>query len=363
MSKNYYEILGVSKSASKDEIKKAFHKQAHKYHPDKKDGDEAKFKEANEAYQILSDEGKRAQYDQFGSAGPQGFGGGGGFGGQAGGFGFDFSQGQGGFDMGDLNDIFSDFFGGGMGGGGRGRARRGRDISTELSISFEESVFGVTRRIAITKQSACKTCKGSGAKADSGTETCKTCKGAGQIREAKRTFMGTFETNRVCDECDGSGKVPKEKCGTCHGGGVTKGQEEIEVNIPAGIADGQMLRMTGMGEAITRGQAGDLFIKINVPSHKTFTRDGFNLHTDLHIKLTDALLGAEHILKTLDGDVKIKIPEGVVHGELLRIKERGIPNGNRGKRGDIFVRVLIKIPHKLSRKERELVEGLKEEGL
>ena len=361
MSKDYYEILGVSKSASKDEIKKAFHKQAHKYHPDKKDGDEAKFKEANEAYQTLSDDSKRAQYDQFGSAGPQGFGGGG-FGGGQGGFGgFDFSQGQGGFDMGDLNDIFSDFFGGGMG-GGRGRSRRGRDISTEISISFEESVFGVTKKIAISKQSACKTCKGSGAK-DSGVETCKKCKGAGQIREAKRTFMGTFETNRMCDDCDGAGKVPKEKCSTCHGSGVTKGQEELEVNIPAGIQNGQMVRLTGMGEAITRGQAGDLFIKINIPPHKTFTRDGFNLHTDLHVKLTDALLGAEHTLHTLDGDVKIKIPEGINHGEMLRIKERGVPNGARGKRGDIYVHVLIKIPHKLSRKERELVEGLKEEGL
>ncbi len=362
MSKDYYEILGVSKSASKDEIKKAFHKLAHKYHPDKKDGDEAKFKEANEAYQILSDDSKRAQYDQFGSAGPQGFGGGG-FGGGQGGFGFDFSQAQGGFDMGDLGDIFSDFFGGGMGGGARARTRRGRDISTEISISFEESVFGVTRRIAITKQSSCKACKGSGAKQDTGLETCKTCKGAGQIREARRTFMGTFETNRVCDECDGVGKVPKEKCSSCHGSGVTKGQEEIEVAIPAGIQNGQMVRLTGIGEAITRGQAGDLFIKINVPPHKTFTRDGFNLHTDLHIKLTDALLGAEHTLKTLDGDVKIKIPEGITHGEMLRIKERGVPNGARGKRGDIYVRVLIKIPQKLSRKERELVEGLKEEGL
>lgn len=357
MSKNYYEILGVSKTASKDEIKKAFHKLAHKYHPDKKDGDEAKFKEANEAYQVLSDDGKRAQYDQFGSAGPQGFGGGG-FGGGQGGFGFDFSQG--GFDMGDLNDIFSDFFGGGMG-GGRSRARRGRDISTEITISFEESVFGVTRRILITKQSQCKTCKGSGAK-DSNLESCKTCHGSGQVREARRTFMGTFETNRVCEVCDGTGKVPKEKCGTCHGSGVTKGQEEIEVVIPAGIQNGQMVRLTGMGEAITRGQTGDLFIKINVPPHKHFTRDGFNLHTDLHVKLTDALLGAEHTLHTLDGDVKIKIPEGITHGELLRIKERGVPNGPKGKRGDIYVRVLIKMPTKLSKKEKELVEELKKLG-
>jgi molecular chaperone DnaJ len=349
MSKDYYEILGVNKNASKDEIKKAFHKLAHKHHPDKNKGDDSKFKEVNEAYQTLSDEQKRAQYDRFGSAGPQGFGG------------FDFSGAQGmEFDMGDLGDIFGDFFGGGM--GGRKQARRGRDISTEIDLSFEESVFGVTRTILLSKQSICDICKGNGGKPGTKMDTCKTCNGNGQIREMKRSILGTFESRRTCDTCHGSGKIPSEKCTECKGKGVLHKQEEITVKIPAGINAGEMVRMTGMGEAIQGGQAGDLYIKINVKSHATFKRDGLNLNMDLNIKLSDALLGMTYDLKTLEGNtIEVKIPEGINHGEILRVKGKGVPS-SRG-RGDIMIRILIKMPNKLSRKARETIEELKKEGM
>ncbi len=361
MAKDYYETLGVNKQASKDEIKKAFHKLAHKYHPDKNKGDDSKFKEVNEAYQTLSDEQKRAQYDRFGFAGPN-MGGGQGYGQQGGFGGFDFSgfQQQGGadFDMGDLGDIFGEFFGGG---GRRAQARRGRDISTEIDLSFEESIFGVKRSILLTKQSICDTCSGSGAKVGTKMDTCKTCNGQGQIREMKRSILGTFETRRECETCHGSGKIPHEKCATCHGAGVLKKQEEISVAIPAGINNGEMVRMTGMGEAIKGAQAGDLYIKINVKSHPIFKRDGSNLTMDLNIKLSDALLGMTHKLLTLDGTLDVKIPEGISHGELLRVKGKGVPSG-RG-RGDIIIRILVKTPTKLSKNARELVEKLKEEGI
>ncbi len=364
MSKHdYYEVLGVQKNASKDEIKKAFHKLAHKYHPDKNKGDDSKFKEVNEAYQTLSDDGKRAQYDQFGHAYANAGGGnaGGGFG--AGGFGFDFSQGgfTGDFgDMGDLGDIFSDFFGGRS---SRQEMKRGRDISTELSISFKESIFGVERPILITKQSLCETCKGNGAKPGTKTEKCKKCNGQGQIREMRRSILGTISSTRTCDECFGSGSVPTEKCQTCRGAGVHKRQEEIMVAIPAGIANGEMIRLQGMGEALGHGaQAGDLYIKINVESHPRFKRDGHNLMLDLSVKLSDALLGAEYTIETLDGNVTIKIPEGITHGEILRIRDKGVPYA-RGRRGDIHARILISMPKKLSKQARQAVEELRKEGM
>lgn len=358
MAKDYYETLGVSKNASKDEIKKAFHKMAHKYHPDKNKGDDSKFKEVNQAYQTLSDDQKRAQYDRFGSDGPQGFnpGQGGGFGG------FDFT-GQGGmeFDMGDLGDIFGDFFGGGMGRGGS-KARRGRDISTEIDLSFEDSVFGVTRTVLLTKQSTCDICKGTGGKPGVKMDTCKTCNGQGQIREMKRSILGTFETRKMCDTCHGQGKIPSEKCTECRGHGVVNKQQEIEIKVPAGINAGEMLRMTGMGEAVQGGQSGDLYIKINIKAHSTFKRDGLNLTLDLPIKLTDALLGMTYNLKTLEGNVvEVKIPEGINHGDLLRVKGKGVPS-TRG-RGDIILRIQIQMPKKVSKTSKELINKLKQEGI
>ncbi len=361
MSKDYYNILGVNKSASKDEIKKAFYKLAHKYHPDKKEGDEKKFKEVNEAYQVLSDESKRSKYDQFGS----GFEnmGGGGFQGGAGFEGFDFSGFQNGgaeFDFGNLNDIFSDFFAGGMG-GGRPQARRGRDISTEIQISFADSVFGTTRKVLLTKTSNCDTCHGSGAKAGTKMETCKTCNGQGKIHEAKRSFLGVISTTKICEKCMGAGEVPKEVCEKCKGVGVMRKEEEVTINIPAGIRDGEMIRMTGMGEAVSKGSTGDLYIKINVAPHAVFKREGNDLVMNLNLKLSDALLGAQYPIETLDGKIDVKIPEGVSINEILRVKGKGVPS--KSKRGDLLIKLNIKLPTKLSRKERELVEQLKKEGI
>lgn len=367
MNKDYYEILGVNKSASKDEIKKAFYKLAHKYHPDKKEGDEKKFKQVNEAYQVLGDDAKRSKYDQFG-AGFENMGQGGGYS-RGGGFeGFDFNNFAGGFqngnadfDFGNLNDIFSDFFTGGMG-GGRKQNRRGRDISTEIQISFSESIFGVSRKILITKTSNCSSCNGSGAKSGTKMETCKYCNGQGHIREAKRTILGTISSTRVCEECLGSGSVPKEKCENCKGKGVLRKEEEININIPAGIRDGEMIRMTGGGEAILKGTSGDLYIKINVTSHPIFKREGNDLVMNLDLKLSDALLGTEYPIQTLDGNISVKIPEGVSINEILRIKGKGVPVG-KNKRGDLLIKLKIKLPNKLSRKAREIIEKLKEEGI
>jgi len=367
MQKDYYKVLGVNKGASKDEIKKAFYKLAHKYHPDKKEGNESRFKEVNEAYQVLSDDSKRSKYDQFGSGFEnmqQG-----GYGRQGQGFeGFDFSNFAGGFqngnaefDFGNLNDIFSDFFTGGMG-GGRTQARRGRDISTEIQISFSESIFGTSRKILITKTSNCSTCSGSGAKPDTKMETCKYCNGQGKIREAKRTILGTISSTKICEECLGSGEVPKEKCEMCKGKGVLRREEEISVNIPAGIRDGEMIRMTGGGEAITKGTPGDLYIKINIIAHPVFKRDGSDLIMNLDLKLSDALLGTEYPIQTLDGEIKVKIPEGISINEILRVKGKGVPM-SKNKRGDLLIKLKIKLPNKLSHKSREIIEQLKKEGI
>lgn len=361
MNKDYYEILGVNKSASKEEIKKAFYKLAHKYHPDKKEGNEAKFKQVNEAYQVLSDDGKRSKYDQFG-AGYENMGGNTYGGGQGGFGGFDFSGFQNGgaeFDFGNLNDIFSDFFGGGM--GGRQQQRRGRDISTEIQISFSDSVFGTTRKVLITKTSSCLTCKGSGAKAGSKMENCKPCNGQGKIHEAKRSFLGTISSTKICENCHGAGEVPKEICTTCKGKGVLRREEEISIAVPAGIRDGEMIRMTGMGEAISKGTSGDLYIKINVASHPVFKREGHDLVMDLNLKLSDALLGMKYPIETLDGKIEVTIPEGVSINEILRVKGKGVPA--KSKRGDLLIKLNIKMPSKISRKSRELIEELKKDGI
>jgi len=364
MSKDYYQVLGVNKSASKDEIKKAFYKLAHKYHPDKKEGDENKFKEVNEAYQTLSDDQKRAKYDQFGSGFENmgGYGGGqyqGGFGGFEG---FDFSGFKNGGVEFDLGDIFSEFFNGGMGGQGRTRARRGRDISTEIQISFAEAIFGINRKILITKTSNCATCSATGAKPNTRMDVCKKCNGQGKIHEAKRTILGTISSSKICEECLGSGEIPKEKCDKCHGKGVLRKEEEISIAIPAGIRDGEMIRMTAMGEGVYKGTPGDLYIKINVAPHKLFRREGYDLVMDLDLKLSDALLGLKYKIETLDGEVEVEIPEGVSVNEILRVRGKGVPQ-KTGKRGDILIKLNIKMPHKLSKKAKEIIKELQKEGL
>ena len=373
--KDYYKTLGVDKNASKDDIKKAFRKLAHEHHPDKTKNDPtsaAKFKEASEAYSALSDDTKRAQYDRFGSAGP-GMSGAGGYGsgfGQ-GGFnsqdfgGFDFAGfrqggGQGGVEF-DLGDIFGDFFGGGRG-RNSGRQQRGHDVSVDIEIAFEESVFGVEREIHVTKTSHCVTCSGTGAKPGVGMKTCEACAGKGKVNETRRSFLGTFATTVVCDACHGKGQVPKEKCPTCHGEGVLDRQQVISVKIPAGIEDEQMVRLSGMGEAVAGGVAGDMYVKVSVKPHPFIRRVGYNLTTDLRIKLTTAITGAEQTIKTLDGDLVLKIPEGSNNGDILRVKHHGVQN-DHGKRGDLLVKLVVEMPRRLSRTAREAIEKLKGEGV
>jgi molecular chaperone DnaJ len=367
MAKSYYEILGIDKSASQDDVKKAFRKLAHKYHPDKQGGDAASFKEASEAYSVLGDEKKRADYDRFGRTASQQTAGA--AGGSYGGFnpddfgGFDFS-GFGGQDGGaegfDIGDIFSQFFGGA--GGGRTRVQRGRDISIDIELTFSESIFGTDRKVLLTKTSNCVTCGGTGAKPGTEFTTCTTCNGKGKIRENKRSMFGSVSVTTNCPTCNGAGKIPKEKCQTCHGAGVTRKQEEVSFRIPAGIEDGEMIRMTGNGEAVQGGTPGDLYIKVHVKSHPVFKKEGHNLVTDLSLKLSTALLGGEYKLETLDGQITVVIPAGIAHGEILRVKGKGVPN-DRGRRGDILIHISIQLPSKLSKSAKNLIEGLKKEGL
>lgn len=354
MSKNYYEILGVDKSASQDEIKKAFRKVAHKYHPDKGTGNEAKFKEASEAYSVLSDEKKRQQYDTFGSAGP-------GMGGGAGGFNpgdFDFS-GFGGAEGFDFGDIFGDIFGGG---GRRQQQKRGRDISIDIELDFKDAVFGTTRKVLVSKATTCASCKGTGAEKGTETITCTKCGGKGHIREARNTFFGQFMTDTVCNECKGEGWIPKTKCHECRGAGILNKQEEIHIKVPAGIENGEMIRFPGKGEAVSGGVTGDLYVKVRVKKHHLFKKEGSNLYADIDIKLTDALLGGEYSLETLEGKLIVKIPEGIQSGEVLRIKGRGVPT-SKYSRGDIYLTVKVGIPKRLSKSARKTAEELKKEGL
>lgn len=356
--KDYYNILGVEKNATKSDIKKAFHKLAHKYHPDKKGGDEARFKEVGEAYSVLSDDKKRAEYDAYGRT----FGGGsqGGAGGQP--FGFDFSNfahGFGGQQVEfDLGDIFGDFFGGGRG----TRERRGRDISIDIELSFKESVFGTERRVLLTKVGTCESCNGTGAQKGSKPVSCGICNGTGKVHEARQTMFGAFSTTRVCEVCHGKGSVPKDKCGECAGVGVRRKEEEIVIGIPAGINNGEMIRMTGAGEATPGGVAGDLYVKVHVKEDKNFKKEGYNLIMPLSIKLTDALLGASKKIETLDGELTLKIPQGVSFGERLRVKGKGVPKGG-GSRGDLYVKIDIQVPSKLSRKAQSAAEALRDEGV
>lgn len=362
---DYYKVLGVEKNAPKDEIKKAFHKLAHKYHPDKKGGDEKKFKEINEAYQVLSDDGKRAQYDTYGSnfQNAAGGGAGGGFSGfQGGNFGFDFSdifRQAGSGRRGGVEDIFESFFGGA---GPRGGGRRGKDISVDILISFSESIFGVERKVRLNKIGVCDACEGKGAKKGSSMIKCKACGGKGKVIENKRSFLGTFQMESVCESCQGAGETPKEVCSVCSGEGVMKKSEELSVKVPAGIEDGEMIRYSGRGEAISKGTPGDLYIKIHVEKHPTWRREGINLVSDLNIKLTDAVLGATYNLKTLEGDIPLKIPAGISSGEILRIKGKGVPISGE-KRGDLLVHIKIKIPTGVSKKDAELFNKLRENGL
>lgn len=363
MADNYYDILGVKKTATADEIKKAYRKLAHKYHPDKGEGNDAKFKEVNEAYQVLSNEEKRGQYDQYGQTFDQAQRNGQGFGGQGSPFGaggFDFSGFGGGEGVEfDLGDIFGDIFGSQR--SRQQRRERGIDLEMPLTITFEEAVFGLEKSITLEKKDACKTCGGDGAKPGTKVITCPVCHGQGQIRTQRRTILGNIATASTCERCDGSGKIPEVPCEICAGSGILRQEKTIEVKIPAGIDDGQRVRITGEGEVGYRGsKAGDLYLSIRVRPHKEFKRQGYNLYKDLPVSFTQATLGAKIELETLDGKIELKIPAGTQAGKIFRVGGKGVPVINSSKRGDLYITARVVVPNKLTKEETELIKKLAE---
>lgn len=356
-NKDYYSVLGVSRDASQDDIKKAFRKLAHKHHPDKQGGDEAKFKEANEAYGVLSDAEKRKRYDQFGSAdGPSGFGG---FSGNGGG-GFDFNDFQFGGGGGGFEDLFSDMFSGGFGGARSRGPRAGSDIQVDVEIPFMEMVEGTERTVRLRKTVSCPDCDGSGGKRGSKETTCDQCHGSGQVRQEVRSMLGTFAQVVSCPKCHGKGRRYEEECPTCRGTGRTIGEEEILVTIPAGIDDGQTISMSGKGSAGDSGApSGDLFVTVHVIPHPSFTRRGGNVLSHLPISFPQAALGDTVSVTTAYGPVRMKVPAGTQSGEVFRIKGKGLRSVRGFGQGDHLVTVEVAIPKHLSGKERKLVEELR----
>ncbi|HNV97451.1 MAG TPA: molecular chaperone DnaJ [bacterium] len=367
MSKDYYKILGVEKNATESDIKKAFSKLAHKYHPDKAGGDEAKFKEINEAYQVLKDKEKRQKYDQFGSDFSSGFSGGGNpFGGGfnwqdfSGGQGFNgFSNGGVEFDFGDIGDIFGDFFGGSR--RSSRRNSRGRDIQTEIQISFEESVFGIEKHLRLNKKIICDKCDGKGG---TNQEKCKKCNGSGKVTVQQQTFFGNFASVTMCPDCDGSGSIFKETCSKCHGSGSVNGSEEIKVKIPGGIADGQTIRLSGKGESGSKGsQSGDLYIIVRVSKSSKFERVGDDIHSIVKLKYSQLIKGDKILVDTIDGEVKLKIPEFTPSGKVFILHDKGVTKLNSRGRGDHHVKVILDVPKYLDREQKKLIEELEKRGL
>jgi molecular chaperone DnaJ len=344
--RDYYEVLGVAKTASDDEIKKAYRKLAMKYHPDRNpDNPEAeeKFKEAAEAYEILSDSEKRSMYDRMGhNAFEGGMGGGGGFGG--------------GFSAEDIFSQFGDIFGGAFGGGGRQqqRARRGSDLRYVLELTLEEAVKGIKKTITFSAPAPCETCSGKGSQNPNDVETCKTCHGAGQVRMQQ----GFFSVQQTCSTCRGQGKIIKNPCKSCHGSGVADRQQTLEVTIPAGVDNGDRVRLSGKGEAIRDGQSGDLYVEVVVREHEIFQRDGADLYMDVPVSIADAALGKEIQIPTLDGRVSLKIPEGTQTGKLFRLRGKGVKPVRTSMQGDLLCRIVIETPVNLTSRQRELLQEL-----
>ncbi len=350
--RDFYEVLGVDKSASDDEIKKAYRKAAKKYHPDLHPGDkeaEKCFKEAAEAYEVLSDSEKKARYDQFGHAGVDpNFGAGGG------------GYGAGGFDFGDLGDIFGQFFGGGFGGGRSANPnapRKGNDVSSSIYISFEEAAKGCTKKIKIARIETCKDCGGSGAQKGSSPTTCSACSGTGRINITQRTPFGAMQTQRTCDKCGGRGKIVTNPCNTCDGKGRIRKNVEQNIDIPAGIDDGQIINLRGGGDSgINGGPAGDLRIQVGVRPHPIFERDGFDVFCEIPVTFAQAALGDEITVPTLDGKVKFTIHEGTQPGDEFKLRGKGIQRLNYSGKGDQYVKIVLEVPKNLSSKQKELIK-------
>lgn len=357
MNKDYYKILGISKTASEEEVKKAFRKLAHEHHPDKAHGNEAKFKEANEAYQVLSDKKKREYYDRFGSEPQAGFGGGGGpFPGWDMG-GMDFNGAN--VNFGDLGDIFETFFGG-MGGQPRKTYRRGSDIEAVQEITLEESFAGIIKNITLRTYITCSDCGGKGGEPAAGMSACTVCNGRGEVKEEKRTFFGSFSQVKTCPNCQGFGEVPKKVCSHCKGAGRIMGERKISLDIRAGIADGQLIQIKGAGEAGERATpAGDLYVRIKVKPHHVFGRQGDDLITRKKVRVVDLLLGRMLEVQTIEGKtIEVEIPAGADLKEFIRVKGEGMPRFGRSGRGELLIDLEIKAPEKLSAKDRELLQGL-----
>ncbi len=352
--RDYYEVLGLSKGASDDEIKKAYRKLAKKYHPDMNPGDkeaEEKFKEANEAYAVLSDPDKKAKYDQYGHAA---------FDPAMGGSGF------GGFDGFDFGDIFSSFFGGGMGGGSqrsRNAPMRGEDLQYRVTLTFEEAAFGCKKDISYGRVEKCSECSGSGAAKGTSPETCPTCGGSGQVRTSQRTPFGVFQSTHACDNCRGTGKIVKSPCKNCNGKGYVKLQKKLTVTIPAGIDSGEYLRVTGQGnDGRNGGPAGDLIVAVTVRPHQIFERNGTTIYCDIPITFVEAALGAEIDVPTLEEPVKYTIPEGTQTGASFTVRGSGIASTRTGRRGDLVFTVSVEVPKNLSEKQKDILRDFAKES-
>ncbi len=363
---DYYELLGVDKNASEDEIKKAFRKAAVKYHPDKEGGDETKFKEVNEAYEVLKDKQKRQRYDQFGHAGVGGASGGG-----AGGFSGNPFEGFGGFqgqnvhfDFGDggLGDIFGQFFGGAAGGQQRG-PRRGRDIEVSLRLTFEEAVFGLDYPLELEMEDECSHCKGTTVEPGYSMKTCPECKGAGQQTRVMNTMFGPIQQSVPCETCNGKGKVPEKKCTVCRGTGVERRKNTMTIRIPAGIDDGATIRLRERGEAAEGGGVkGDMYVHVSVKPHKTFTREGDLILSEQHISMVEAALGTEIDVETVDGPIRMKVPAGTQTGTDFKLSGHGVPHLRSDKRGAHIVGIVVDTPKKLTKKQKELLEQFEKSG-
>lgn len=353
--RDYYEVLGVDKNASADEIKKAFRKQAVQHHPDKEGGDESKFKEINEAYEVLKDQQKRQRYDQFGHAGVGGASGGG-----AGGNPFENFGGFGGqnvhFDFGDggLGDIFNQFFGGGQQ-QSRG-PRRGRDVETTITLTFEQAVFGVEEKITLDMDDECQHCHGTTVEPGHSMKTCPTCQGSGQRTQVVNTIFGQIQQATTCPECKGTGKVPEKVCTVCRGKGTERRKQDLTVKIPAGIDDGATIRLRERGEAIGGGGRGDLYVHVRVKAHKHFTREGDIILSEQHISMIDAALGTEIEVETVDGAVGMKIPVGTQSGTDFKLSGHGVPHLRSDSRGAHIVTILVDTPTKLTKQQKELLQ-------